>query len=514
MLQQGARRRSLVGIVLLVATVVALAACAAPPTATESVAATQSSDAPEASEDENITLTVWYWGEQEAPGLKDFMDEAARLYTEEHPNIEVKTVLQGEDLRVAFRAAAEAKQGPDIQYFWGGVWTLEDAWLGNLVPISDYWSEEEIAHLPIGQRAESFWDGKQWGMPFYQIGTFWVYNKKLFAEAGLDPETPPATWDELLTACGKLKAKGITPIGMGLKDGQFGGWLISYFGAQNLDSIEDLLAAIRGDQDFTEKKHAEWWVRLDELIQRTAEEARTRICAHPKRVLLLPPDVTRMHSGVGRLTEGLYHQFAEEAEVHVIPTLGQHVPHTPEQNREMFGAIPNERIHAHHWVETCVELGEIPADFVHRITQGAADWAMPIVLNRMLMEGAWDLVINVGHVVPHEVLGFANHNKNYFIGVGGKITICTSHMAAACCGLLCGTFGSIFIPFLNVQAFFPNSLTLCLADILNTANFVLDDAVYQRLVIASPPEPVRHRRQPPYTIQYGDPAPQPREVPF
>jgi len=267
MLQQGARRRSLVGIVLLVATVVALAACAAPPTATESVAVTQSSDAPEVSEDENITLTVWYWGEQEAPGLKDFMDEAARLYTEEHPNIEVKTVLQGEDLRVAFRAAAEAKQGPDIQYFWGGVWTLEDAWLGNLVPISDYWSEEEIAHLPIGQRAESFWDGKQWGMPFYQIGTFWVYNKKLFAEAGLDPETPPATWDELLTACGKLKAKGITPIGMGLKDGQFGGWLISYFGAQNLDSIEDLLAAIRGDQDFTEKKHAEWWVRLDELIQ-------------------------------------------------------------------------------------------------------------------------------------------------------------------------------------------------------------------------------------------------------
>ena len=175
--------------------------------------------------------------------------------------------------------------------------------------------------------------------------------------------------------------------------------------------------------------------RLDELIQRTAEEARTRICAHPKRVLLLPPDVTRMHSGVGRLTEGLYHQFAEEAEVHVIPTLGQHVPHTPEQNREMFGAIPNERIHAHHWVETCVELGEIPADFVHRITQGAADWAMPIVLNRMLMEGAWDLVINVGHVVPHEVLGFANHNKNYFIGLAGKELICASHMAAACCGI-------------------------------------------------------------------------------
>jgi nickel-dependent lactate racemase len=60
---------------------------------------------------------------------------------------------------------------------------------------------------------------------------------------------------------------------------------------------------------------------------------------------------------------------------------------------------------------------------------------MPIVLNRMLMEEPWDWIINVGHVVPHEVLGFANHNKNYFIGLGGKDLICASHMAAACCGI-------------------------------------------------------------------------------
>ena len=41
----------------------------------------------------------------------------------------------------------------------------------------------------------------------------------------------------------------------------------------------------------------------------------------------------------------------------------------------------------------------------------------------------------LGHVVPHEVLGFANHNKNYFIGLGGKETICASHMAAATYGI-------------------------------------------------------------------------------
>ncbi|MCI0333243.1 MAG: lactate racemase domain-containing protein [Planctomycetes bacterium] len=177
------------------------------------------------------------------------------------------------------------------------------------------------------------------------------------------------------------------------------------------------------------------WERLRGLMEQTVAEARRRICARPKRVLLLPPDITRMHSGAGRLTEILYNLLAGEAEVHVIPTLGQHVPHSPEENRQMFGSIPNERIHTHDWRGGCVDVGEVPARFVDEATQGAADWSMPIVLNRPLMEEPWDLIINVGHVVPHEVLGFANHNKNYFIGLGGKDLICAAHMAAAACGI-------------------------------------------------------------------------------
>jgi len=186
---------------------------------------------------------------------------------------------------------------------------------------------------------------------------------------------------------------------------------------------------------FSEKADQIEMSRLEELMDKTVEEARRRICARPKRVLLLPPDITRAHSKVGRLTEVLYERLQGEADVHVIPTLGQHVPHTPDENRRMFGSIPNERIHPHDWRGGSVRVGEIPADFVEQITHGAADWPMPIVLNRMLMEESWDLVINIGHVVPHEVLGFANHNKNYFIGLAGKDLICASHMAAACCGI-------------------------------------------------------------------------------
>lgn len=144
-----------------------------------------------------------------------------------------------------------------------------------------------------------------------------------------------------------------------------------------------------------------------ELTRRFAQEARRRICAHPKRVLLLPPDTTRAHSGAGWITEELYKLFAGTAEVHVIPTLGQHVPHTPEQNRRMFGAIPEERIGIHDWRAGTRTVGEIPRSFVSEVSGGKADWPIPIALNTTLLDGRWDLILNVGHVVPHEVLGFA-----------------------------------------------------------------------------------------------------------
>src|SRR4051812_2353225 len=99
------------------------------------------------------------------------------------------------------------------------------------------------------------------------------------------------------------------------------------------------------------------WPRLAELMRQTVTEARRRVCARPKRVLLLPPDITRAHSGVGRLTEMLYSELSAEADVHVIPTLGQHVPHTPAENLRMFGSVPNERIHAHDWRDGCTHVG-------------------------------------------------------------------------------------------------------------------------------------------------------------
>ena len=176
---------------------------------------------------------------------------------------------------------------------------------------------------------------------------------------------------------------------------------------------------------------------IEELVRRTLAESKERlgITAYG-RVLLLPPDITRAHAGVGWITEYFYTLLSEEgAEVHVIPTLGQHVPHTREDNTWMFGSIPEERIHKHDWKDGVTNVGTVPAEVVREYTGGAVDWEMPIDLNTMTVTQEWDLIINIGHVVPHEVLGFANHNKNYFIGLGGKRLLGSSHMASAVYGI-------------------------------------------------------------------------------
>lgn len=189
---------------------------------------------------------------------------------------------------------------------------------------------------------------------------------------------------------------------------------------------------------FTVEAEAIAEEQIKEAAIRLVDEAQKRITPRLDRVLLLPPDLTRAHSGVGRITEWVYQEVMcrnPRAHVRVIPTLGQHVPHTEAENKWMFGSIPNEIILPHDWRKGVSHVGTIPASLVEETTGGVANWEIPVDLNSTLIDEAWDLIVNLGHVVPHEVLGFANHNKNYFIGLGGKETICASHIAAAVYGI-------------------------------------------------------------------------------
>jgi nickel-dependent lactate racemase len=185
--------------------------------------------------------------------------------------------------------------------------------------------------------------------------------------------------------------------------------------------------------------------RKEKLIERFVFEARERISKKFKKVLLIPPDLTRYHSGTGSLTEIIYNMLSSTSNVDVLPALGQHFPHTDKENKWMFGSIPSKNIYAHDWKNGCKKLGEVSADYVSKVTEGKVDWPLPISINRMVFEGGYDLIVNIGQVVPHEVIGFANHNKNYFSGLGSKETIDSSHMFSACWGIE-RTLGRIMTP--------------------------------------------------------------------
>ena len=155
-----------------------------------------------------------------------------------------------------------------------------------------------------------------------------------------------------------------------------------------------------------------------------------------RNVLIIPPDFTRYHSNAGLITNLYYHMLMEQGcGVDILPALGTHVPLTREQATSMFGDIPFEKFLVHSWREDLVTLGTIPGGFISGITEGL--WKEPITvqINRLVMNPKYDLILSVGQVVPHEVIGMANHAKNLFVGVGGADMINKSHMVGAVYGM-------------------------------------------------------------------------------
>ncbi|MHC1786040.1 MAG: lactate racemase domain-containing protein [Christensenellales bacterium] len=154
-----------------------------------------------------------------------------------------------------------------------------------------------------------------------------------------------------------------------------------------------------------------------------------------RRVLLIPPDYTRFHSNAGLITQLLYQMLAPASKVDILPALGTHLPVSETEWRSMYGSIPYDRMIVHNWRSQVVRIGEVPADFVRRVSEGLMDQAIPIEINRHLLDKGYDLILSIGQVVPHEVVGMANHAKNILVGCGGARMINASHMLGAFYGL-------------------------------------------------------------------------------
>ena len=153
-----------------------------------------------------------------------------------------------------------------------------------------------------------------------------------------------------------------------------------------------------------------------------------------ERVLAIPPDFTRYPSQAGPIT-CLAHQHFGTALTDVMPALGTHVPMPDWQLDRMFPTLPKSLIRHHDWRNDVETIGEVPREFVHQVTEGIFDQPWPAQLNKKVWRGGHDLILSIGQVVPHEVIGMANYNKNLFVGTGGVSGINESHFIGAAYGM-------------------------------------------------------------------------------
>ena len=171
-------------------------------------------------------------------------------------------------------------------------------------------------------------------------------------------------------------------------------------------------------------------LQLKEALQKSLEGRNLN------KVLILPPDFTRMYSGAGKITSMYYELLKDTCQVDIMPALGTHVPMTIEEWVAFFGKdVPFDRMLIHNWRTDVVKLGEVPASFVSEVSEGLVNNSIDVEVNKALLDPSYDLILSIGQVVPHEVVGMANYSKNIFVGVGGSSMINSSHMLGAFYGM-------------------------------------------------------------------------------
>ncbi|HTW62891.1 MAG TPA: lactate racemase domain-containing protein [Terracidiphilus sp.] len=169
--------------------------------------------------------------------------------------------------------------------------------------------------------------------------------------------------------------------------------------------------------------------RLKELLVESLAKLGAR-----SSVLAVPPDQSREHSQAGLLTRFAWEHYGDKLKA-VLPAIGTHTPMRPDQLTHMFAGVPQQLFKVHNWRTDIETLGEVPAAFIREQSEGKLDYAWPAQVNKLISQGGFDLILSIGQVVPHEVIGMANYTKNILIGTGGRESINRSHYLGAVYGM-------------------------------------------------------------------------------
>ncbi|MFP4644642.1 MAG: lactate racemase domain-containing protein [Spirochaetales bacterium] len=152
------------------------------------------------------------------------------------------------------------------------------------------------------------------------------------------------------------------------------------------------------------------------------------------RVLAVPPDITRFHSGSGEVL-GAAASYLGKALTDVIPAVGTHSPMTGAEIARMYPAVPAELFRDHNFRTDVETLGRIEAEYIRELSEGKLEFDYPVQVSKRIAANEHGLILSIGQVVPHEVVGMANHSKNLLVGTGGAEAIDRSHYLGAVYGM-------------------------------------------------------------------------------
>ena len=200
-------------------------------------------------------LTVWDWKSGD-PVTANYYAAVKSAFEASHPGVTVNFVMQPHDQYYTLLGTAlGSSSGPDVMLLHGGAQATSRA--EALQPLNDM--AEGFAGLSDFTAGEA-----TIALPLTIQGFVVYYNKALYEAAGLDPNAPPQTWDELKAACEAFKAQGEVPcFAMGNKEGFGGDFFLSSLAA-DMFTPEQHAQMATGDLPWTDpamRAIVEAWVQ-------------------------------------------------------------------------------------------------------------------------------------------------------------------------------------------------------------------------------------------------------------
>lgn len=268
--------------------------------------------APAAAQGDPVQIDWWHVSVQEDQAA--YWQSLADAYMEENPNVQINiTVLENASFKERLVTVMQANDPPDLFQSWGGavLWNYaENGLVRNIAPeLEGEWQESFATQAALnlfGQGDEFYGVPWTWGA----VGMF--YNRALFEEAGLDPDAPPATWEEFIAAVEALQEAGITPIALGEGEKWPGHFWWVYL-ALRLGGEEAFLNAFEREGAFTDEPFVQAGEYLAELVAMQPFQDGFLGMTHPESEGVFGNGDAAMML-MGQWAPGAQAQYSEDAE--------------------------------------------------------------------------------------------------------------------------------------------------------------------------------------------------------